>query len=107
MRRFLVLLGELSGGADNLIDKPCQINRLGIKFELASFDLGEVEHLVEIAAPPRGPPATGDAVRARSRPSRFDFGAIENRQSLALRDSGAAGNNVYGGRRLLCRPYRD
>src|SRR6516225_9876535 len=49
MRRFLVLLGELSGGADNLIDKPCQINRLGIKFELASFDLGEVEHLVDEA----------------------------------------------------------
>src|SRR5947208_3429652 len=43
----LVLLRELSRGADDLIDKPCQINRLGIELELAGFDLREVEHLVD------------------------------------------------------------
>jgi hypothetical protein len=35
----LVLLGELSRGADDLIDKPSQIHRLGIELELAGFDL--------------------------------------------------------------------
>ena len=45
----LVLLGELSRGADDLIDKRCQVNRLEIEFELAGFDLGEVEHLVDEA----------------------------------------------------------
>src|SRR5437016_8227176 len=45
----VVLLGELSRGADDLIDKPCQINRLGIEFELAGFDLREVEYLVDEA----------------------------------------------------------
>ena len=34
----LVLLGKLSRGADDLVDKPGQINGLGIKLELASFD---------------------------------------------------------------------
>jgi hypothetical protein len=34
----LVLLGKLSSGADGLIDKPGQIHRLGIEFELAGFD---------------------------------------------------------------------
>src|SRR6266567_6809957 len=38
----LVLLGELSCGADDLIDNTCQIHRLGIEFELASLDLREV-----------------------------------------------------------------
>src|SRR5262249_21523054 len=42
----LVLLGELSRGADDLIDKPGQIDRLGIEFELAGFDLRKVEYLV-------------------------------------------------------------
>src|SRR5258707_15734306 len=45
----LVLLGELSGGADDLVDKACQINRLGIEFELTGFDLREVEYLVDQA----------------------------------------------------------
>src|SRR5262249_19933530 len=45
----LVLLGELTGGADDLIDKSCQINTLGIEFELAGFDLREVEYLVDEA----------------------------------------------------------
>jgi hypothetical protein len=40
----LILLGELSRGADDLIDKPCQINGLGIEFELAGFDLRELPH---------------------------------------------------------------
>jgi signal transduction histidine kinase len=38
----VILLGELSCGADDLIDKSCQIHKLGIEFELASFDLREV-----------------------------------------------------------------
>jgi adenylate cyclase len=29
----------------DLIDKPCQIHRLGIEFELAGFDLREVQYL--------------------------------------------------------------
>src|SRR5215813_2155852 len=33
----LVLFGELSGGADDLIDKPRQVHGLGIEFELAGF----------------------------------------------------------------------
>src|SRR5262249_18432972 len=45
----LVLLAELSGGAADLIDKSCQINTLGIEFELAGFDLREVEYLVDQA----------------------------------------------------------
>ena len=49
MRRFLVLLGELSGGADNLIDKPSQFNGLGIEFQLTGFDLREVQDLVDEA----------------------------------------------------------
>jgi hypothetical protein len=46
---ILVLLGELSRGANDLVDEPGQINRLGIEFELAGFDLGEVEYLVDQA----------------------------------------------------------
>ena len=45
----LVLLGELSRGADDLIDEPTQVHRLGIEFELAGFDLGEVQYLVDEA----------------------------------------------------------
>jgi hypothetical protein len=45
----LVLLGELSRGADDLIDKARQINRLGIELELAGFDLREIEDLVDEA----------------------------------------------------------
>src|SRR6478672_11007233 len=45
----LVLLSELSRGADDLIDKPCQIHSLGIQFELAGFDLREVQYLVDEA----------------------------------------------------------
>src|SRR5262249_46847574 len=42
----LFLLGKLSGGADDLIDKPGQIHSLGIEFELAGFDLRQVEYFV-------------------------------------------------------------
>src|SRR6478672_5060723 len=54
LRRFdnkavLILLGELSRGADDLIDEPGQIDRLGIEFELTGFDLREVEYLVDEA----------------------------------------------------------
>jgi hypothetical protein len=45
----LVLVGELSRGADDLVDKPFQINRLGIEVELPGFDLREVQHLVDQA----------------------------------------------------------
>ena len=45
----LVLLGKPSRGADDLIDKPGQIHRLGIEFELAGFDLREVQYLVDEA----------------------------------------------------------
>src|SRR5215813_6393551 len=45
----LVLLGKLTGGADDLIDKSYQINMLGIEFELAGLDLREVEYLVDEA----------------------------------------------------------
>jgi len=45
----LVLLGKLSGGADDLVDEPGQIHRLGIEFELAGFDLREVKYLVDEA----------------------------------------------------------
>src|SRR5262249_58714631 len=38
----LVLLGELSCGADDLIDEPDQIDTLRIEFELAGFDLRKV-----------------------------------------------------------------
>jgi hypothetical protein len=41
----LVLLD--TRGADDLIDKPGQIHRLGIEFELAGFDLREVQYLVD------------------------------------------------------------
>jgi hypothetical protein len=43
----LVLLGKPSRSADDLIDKPGQIHRLGIEFELAGFDLREVQYLVD------------------------------------------------------------
>src|SRR5262249_24069098 len=45
----LVLLGKLSRGADNLVDKPGQIHRLEIEVELAGFDLREVQYLVDQA----------------------------------------------------------
>ena len=38
----LVLLGELSRGPYDVVDKLGQIHRLGIDFELAGFDLREV-----------------------------------------------------------------
>jgi hypothetical protein len=50
------LLGELSRGADNLIDKPGQINRLGIEFEFAGFDLRGA------AGPPPPPPSPRRAI---------------------------------------------
>jgi len=42
-----VLFGELSCGADDLVQKPGQIHRLGVEFELARFDLREVQYLVD------------------------------------------------------------
>src|SRR5262249_7973171 len=45
----LVLLGKLSRGADDLIDKPSQIHWLGIELKLAGFDLREVQYLVDEA----------------------------------------------------------
>jgi hypothetical protein len=45
----LVLLDELSRGADDFIDEPGQIHRLEIEVELAGFDLREVEDLVDQA----------------------------------------------------------
>src|SRR5262249_62416665 len=48
-KAVLVLLGKLTGGADDLVDKPGQIDRLGIEFELAGFDFREVQYLVDEA----------------------------------------------------------
>src|SRR4029077_20205174 len=43
----LVFLGELSRGADNLVDKARQIDRLDIELKLPGFDLRKVEYLVD------------------------------------------------------------
>jgi hypothetical protein len=51
----LVLLGELSRGADDLVDKARQIDRLDIELKLPGFDLREVEYLIVcllLLAPP-------------------------------------------------------
>ena len=45
----LVLLGELSGRADDFVDKLGQVNGLGIEFELTGFDLREIQYLVDQA----------------------------------------------------------
>jgi hypothetical protein len=42
-----VLLGELTRGADHLIDQARQVHRLIIEFELAGLDLREVQDLVD------------------------------------------------------------
>src|SRR5436190_11506131 len=41
----LVLLCELTGGADHLVDERRELHRLRIELELAGLDLREVEHL--------------------------------------------------------------
>src|SRR5262249_39228336 len=41
--------GELSRGADDLVDEPSQIHSLGVEFELACFNLREVQDLVDEA----------------------------------------------------------
>src|SRR5213079_2969597 len=41
--------GELSRGADDLVDQAGQIHRLWIEFELAGFDLRKVQYLVDEA----------------------------------------------------------
>jgi hypothetical protein len=46
---ILVLLGKLSGGADDFIEKPGQTNGLGIEFELTGLDLREVQNFVDEA----------------------------------------------------------
>jgi hypothetical protein len=70
--RGLPALGELSRGADDLIDKPGQIDRLGIEFELAGFDLREVIYAVgdvgSMSGLPQGQPLILKRASA-SRPS--------------------------------------
>ena len=44
---ILVLVGQLSCGADDLVDQGCQLHRSRIKF--TGFDLREVEKLVNKA----------------------------------------------------------
>ncbi len=43
----LVLLGQLPGGADHLVDQRRQRHRLRTKLELAGLDLRQVQHLVD------------------------------------------------------------
>src|SRR5262249_53730199 len=45
----LVLLGKLSGGADDLVDQRCQLYGLWVELELSGLDLRQVEHLVDEA----------------------------------------------------------
>src|SRR3977135_3863123 len=40
----LVLLGEMAGGADHLVDQRSETHRLRAELELAGFDLRQVEH---------------------------------------------------------------
>src|SRR5262249_57347279 len=44
-KAVFILLSELSRGAHHLIDESDQIDRLEIEFELAGFDLREVQYL--------------------------------------------------------------
>src|SRR5262245_3944353 len=44
-----VLVGELSRGADDLIDQRHQLHGRRIEFELARFDLRQVQHLIDEA----------------------------------------------------------
>src|SRR5262249_35665952 len=43
----LVLLGKLSGGADDLVDQRCELHGLRIELKLSGLDLREVEYLVD------------------------------------------------------------
>jgi hypothetical protein len=45
----LVLLGKLSGRADDLVHQRCKLHGLWVELELSRLDLGEVEHLVDQA----------------------------------------------------------
>src|SRR5215471_2004613 len=45
----LVLLGKLSGGADDLVDQRCERYGLRVELELSDLDLRQVEHLVDEA----------------------------------------------------------
>jgi hypothetical protein len=45
----VVLLGKLSGGADDLVDQRRQLHTFTVEFKLAGFDLREVEHLIDEA----------------------------------------------------------
>src|SRR5262249_42534338 len=45
----LVLLGQLSGGADDIFDQRCQLHGLWVELELPCLDLRQVEHLVDEA----------------------------------------------------------
>jgi hypothetical protein len=44
---ILILLGKLSRGPDDLIDKLGQIHRLEIEVKLAGFDLRQVQYFVD------------------------------------------------------------
>src|SRR4029450_10261749 len=46
---ILVLLGKLARRADDLVDQRDQVDQLRMQLELASFDLREVEHLIDEA----------------------------------------------------------
>src|SRR5215813_12123868 len=45
----LVLLGKLSGGADDVVDQRCELHGLWVELELSRLDLRQVEHLVDEA----------------------------------------------------------
>src|SRR5439155_15212723 len=46
---ILVLLGKLSGGADDLLDQRCELHGLWVEFQLSRLDLRQVQHLVDEA----------------------------------------------------------
>src|SRR5262249_9166644 len=46
---ILILFGKLPCGANDLVDEPCQIDRLGIEFELSGFNFGKVQYLIDEA----------------------------------------------------------
>jgi hypothetical protein len=48
----LVLLGQLTRGADHVFDQWRELYRLRNEFELAGLDLGEVEHCLPVSRLP-------------------------------------------------------
>jgi hypothetical protein len=62
----LVLLGKLSRGADDLVDEPDQIDRLGIQVELAGLDLlPATKPAIKITRPDERPPSDRMTSRLR------------------------------------------